>query len=131
MLKIIFLNLFIFIYNLYKVQIPYYADFFHRKSKDEYILISNRMLYVHEKVYTLKIETDNITLIDEKQLYEKIRDFQLFENDLFIYSYSDNAVIDYKGKERTIYMSNYFGETLQAQAYSNKILLFCSSHFTS
>lgn len=129
MFRIIFLNLFIFIYNLYQVEIPYLANFFHRKSKNEYILVS--LTDRHRKAFTLNIDTDNITLVDEKELNDGLRDFQLFENDLFIYSYDNRAVIDYKGKEKTIYTGNYFGERLQTQAYSNNILLLCSSHYTS
>ena len=132
MFKIIFLNLFFFIYNLYQLEIPYAIDFFQNKNKNEFIFISTSAEYVDDAIaYTLDIKTDSITLVDEKELNGVAKDFHIFENELIIYSFYNRAIIDYKGKNKTIYMGQDFSERFVTQAYGNNILLFCSSHYTS
>ena len=78
----------------------------------------------------MDIKSDIITLVYEKELNEVAKDFHIFENELITHSFYNRAIIDYKGKNRTIYMGQVLSERLVTQAYSNNNLLFCSSHYT-
>ena len=66
MLKIVFLTLFIFVYDFFEVDIPHGMSGILKKSNNEYITISNDL--DNSDIYTVKVEYDNATFVVKKEL---------------------------------------------------------------
>ena len=72
-MKIIFVILLAFVYNFYDIYFPAYIYFFAKKSKNEYIVVENRITDFY--AFTFKVNIDNIILIEEKSFDKRIRGF--------------------------------------------------------
>ena len=69
MLKIVFLTLFIFVYDFFKADIPHGKSGILKKSNNEYITIFNDIGLSY--TYTVKVEYDNATFVSEKRTFSR------------------------------------------------------------
>ena len=129
MLKIICFILFIFVYNLYDINIPVDIDFISKKSKNEYTIIYNN--YASSYVYKLNLNMDNATLVQEKYFNTQILQFQQLENDLSIYSFHTHAIIINKGINKTVSWDDIYLNRFKVHGFSQNMFLICTSNTSS
>ena len=125
MIKIIFLILFVFSYNLYQIPMPIGVEayFFQKKSNNKYALVSSGI------VYSLDLEYDNVVLVKEKKYGEYLKDFRIYQNNLIVYIYSRHTIIEYKGKSKEIYYNiNTYDGCYEDHSFSNNSLLILTSN---
>ena len=132
MLKIVFLTLFIFVYDFFEADIPHGMSGILKKSNNEYITISNDL--DNSDIYTVKVEYDNATFVSEKRTFRRpnYNDYTfnvlIVNNNLIFYGLMFSMEVDYNGKTNKLSWRTDILDTerLQTQAYSNDCLVICT-----
>ena len=130
MLKILLLTSFIFVYNFFEVEIPHGANGILKKGNNEYIALYHNFNYFD--IYTIKIEYENATILEEKNLpkdnlNDDTIDVLVINSNLIFYGLLFSIWVDNNGSNNIAswrtYLENIF---FQAQAFSNDCLVVCT-----
>ena len=132
MIKIIFLTLFLFVSNYFQVWLPHGSTGVLKKSNNEYIAIYDEYAS-HSNTYTIKVEYENISVIDEKYFDrahygDTTFDPLLINDNLIFYGLMFQITVENNGKMNDIIFGGYFSEIrrFQVQAFSNDRLVICT-----
>ena len=141
MMKFIFLTLFLFVSNFFQVELPYgYIDGFNavlQKSKNEYIGLRSDM-DSRPRICTLKVDYDNITLIDENDFTRNNWDDDTYSilvinKNLIFYGFLFQTSVENNGKINDIswggHVLNHI--SFQNQVFSNDLLVICTWEYNN
>ena len=126
MLAILFMDLFIFVYNFFEVAIPHGSNGIVKRSNNEYITILKNV-YTAE-TYIIRVDYDNVTYISEQRRFfqfsfNRYKNPLIINNNLIFYSLQFSVHVENNGKFNEVIWSHVLMNIrFLTQAYSNDCL---------